>query len=220
MRSSYRRFGRRAEAALFPFGFDSPTRHSNARRASSPPMPTPVPCSSSRTTTRVNSKASTHRRYVARPEVPDTSSTYRLAGWARVELEPGKSRRVRIRRRAAQLRLLRPGRPRGRPPTSLSLDGKPSCVVHSRRWCGQEQAGTAWVGAQRRQRHSGAQTASARREPVLGRGPPGASTSGGTGPPRNRPPSHPKDAQRGPTRRSGSSSRASRSQSPCTAAAS
>lgn len=34
--------------------------------------------------------------YMAPPEVPDTSSARRLAGWARVELEPGGSRRVRI----------------------------------------------------------------------------------------------------------------------------
>src|SRR5699024_3858679 len=34
--------------------------------------------------------------YVAPPQVPNTSSTYGLAGWARVELEPEQHQRLRI----------------------------------------------------------------------------------------------------------------------------
>lgn len=34
--------------------------------------------------------------YIAPPQVPNTNSTYRLAGWARVQLEPEQHQRVRI----------------------------------------------------------------------------------------------------------------------------
>ncbi len=93
----YRWFERRGQTPLFPFGYGlSYTTFEytgvviDADASGYPVVEVTVTNSGER------EGIDTPQVYVAPPRVSGTSSTYRLAGWVRVELEPGESRRVRI----------------------------------------------------------------------------------------------------------------------------
>ncbi len=94
----YRWFERQGEEALFPFGFGlsyTTFEYTDIVIATAGGGDPSVELT---VTNRGDRQGiDTPQVYMAPPRVSDSSSTYRLAGWARVDLDPGESRRVRIR---------------------------------------------------------------------------------------------------------------------------